>query len=361
MPTTSNFLRPSQAKEQQEVLSVSSLFTAHDFELILLRKERPRYATLATSARSSSRERLEVSPDTAPIHAMFASGQQNHSEGGPIVHAISSDYRPDSEYDNGARESRYDDGFSEGFNSNRASLVDQHAAIPMTTSLTLPDDDRISNESGSGGSSTKIGSGSPSDSRTPSAYNSERRYDEAGAHWTRDAIGPPSDSSHDMNPNIGPYSNNSYNASGYVDQPLYGPSSPSSGQSHSSMAPYNHRYRQSSYPDSNRASSIGADHMGNGIPYNSSRTALNQDWRSSSDLDAIAVAPGKEMYGSPKDVPFSPTANFNEKDGSTYVPIPPSSPALGSPINEKQGGLTGPDGQRQPEPAVVLARANRLA
>jgi hypothetical protein len=265
----------------------------------------------------------------------------------PVVHAISGDYRPESEYDN-ARESRYDDYQSEGFNSVRGSYAD----APGHNLNPPGDDDRISNESGSGGSSTKIGS--PSDSRTPSAYNSERRYDEpTSAHWTRDAMGPPSDASHEP---AQMYSSPAYNGSGYIDQPLYGhPSSPSSAQSHSSVP--GPRYRQGSYPDSRRTSTIGTDHAH--IPYNSSRTALNQDWRSSQDLDAIApVAPGKEMYGSPKDVPFSPSGHFGEKDGSTYVPIPPSSPALGT-MNEKQP--LGPDGTRQPEPAVVLSRANRLA
>ena len=98
------------------------------------------------------------------------------------------------------------------------------------------------------------------------------------------------------------------------------------------------------------------------MPYNSSRTALNNEWRNSGDMDGIAVAPGKEGYGSGRGHARQESYT-NEKDGANYAPIPPSSPAMGVSMNEKAGlgGAKMPDGQKQPEAAVVLARANRLA
>ena len=274
-----------------------------------------------------------------------------------------------SQQDN--RESRYDTEYEGGYDSRRESYMDPSASLqPLNTNMAHSpriEDDRKSNDSGSGSNSsgdrTKVGT--PLDSQSG---HKTRGY--PGAHSSEGSVAgygvALSDSSHD---NHVP----GYAGAGYADAPMYHPSSPSSAQSHGSPMGYsgNFRYRQGSYAgsgaESARASSIGTDHVAN-IPYNTSRVALNHEWRSSSDLDSIHVAPGKEMYGSPIDRPDAYDPRFgpglvSEKDGSTYVPIPPSSPAMGQSTNEKGGvpGTAGPDGSRQPEPAIVLARANRLA
>lgn len=136
------------------------------------------------------------------------------------------------------------------------------------------------------------------------------------------------------------------NSTGYVDTPLYHPSSPSSAQSHNTYG----RFRNGSGGlDSSRTSSIGT-HEGANIPYNTSRTALNNEWRQSVDTttEINALSP---KYA-------------DEKSGQAYAPIPPSSPALGASSNEKSGKAGGEplaDGKKQPEAAVVLSRVNRLA
>lgn len=280
---------------------------------------------------------------------------------------FASNQRPESDYDNN-RESHYDDQYevSQGHAYGDPNSHHHRASNNGIGGLTPPadtDDEHVSQESGSGGSSTKIGS--PIESRPQSAYR--HQFGESSEHsssWRHDQH---SDSSHDNShtglPGGGMYSTPSYNQSGYVDQPLYNNlngNSPVSSHAHG----FGGRHRQGSYTgsglDSARASTIGTDHMhNNGI--NSSRVALNQEWRQSADLDSINIAPGKEGYTAytPKDIVHPQP--FQEKDGSTYVPIPPSSPAMGASMNEKQGGLGGADGVRQPEPAVVLARNNRMA
>lgn len=155
------------------------------------------------------------------------------------------------------------------------------------------------------------------------------------------------------------------NSTGYVDAPLYHPSSPSSAQSHGTYG----RFRTGSYPglDSSRTSSIGThDNIAN-IPYNTSRTALNNEWRQSVDTtnEINAIHGQGEKYGRAYD-------NSDEKplNKQSYLPIPPSSPAMGASTNEKaaagagNGGAKGealPDGKTKPEAAVVLSRVNRLA
>lgn len=149
------------------------------------------------------------------------------------------------------------------------------------------------------------------------------------------------------------------NSTGYVDAPLFHPSSPGSAQSHNTYG----RFRTGSYPglDSSRTSSIGT-HEGANIPYNTSRTALNNEWRHSVDttneINAIG-GPGGEKYRG-----FDASdEKLIAKNGQTYQPIPPSSPAMGVSTNEKsaKGDGAGGDGSKKPEAAVVLSRVNRLA
>lgn len=113
---------------------------------------------------------------------------------------------------------------------------------------------------------------------------------------------------------------------------------------------------------SGRASSVGTDNMNSSIPHNSSRVALNNEWRNSYDqgsdlgrgMGISEVAPGKEGYG------HNPSQYGDEIEkeslGQNYVPIPPSSPAVG--MNEKSGGSYSP-GPRE-APAVIVNRTNRL-
>lgn len=254
-----------------------------------------------------------------------------------------SDYGPDN------RDSRYDDVNSEPY--DRRDSYQQGQLQPLHHSSGRMEDDRRSDESGSGSNSSGTKVNTP-DSR--SYAQGSRGYGQ----------GPSSDGSHEQG--TGLYDARGYtDQTGYVDQPMYHPSSPSSAQSHGSPA-FDSRYRDHSYSGSGvnsaRASTIGTDHMPS-MPYNSSRTALNNEWRNSGDMDGIAVAPGKEGYGSGRGHARQESYT-NEKDGANYAPLPPSSPAMGQSMNEKAGGLGGakmPDGQRQPEAAVVLARANRLA
>ncbi|CDR39189.1 RHTO0S04e02630g1_1 [Rhodotorula toruloides] len=125
------------------------------------------------------------------------------------------------------------------------------------------------------------------------------------------------------------------------------------------------RYREGSFGqhsglESGRASTIGTDHIpSHNMPQNSSRVALNSDWRNSydqgSDMSrnmAIAeIAPGKESYG-------RADSNYGDekKDpafvggGSSYAPLAPGSPALGGP----------PKSGARDAPAVVISRTNRL-
>ena len=151
----------------------------------------------------------------------------------------------------------------------------------------------------------------------------------------------------------GMYASRTANNSGFVDAPLYHPSSPSSAQSHNTYG----RFRTGSYPglDSSRTSSIGT-HEGANLPYNTSRTALNNEWRHSVDttneINAIGAAKGAGYDASDE--------KMLAKNGAAYQPIPPSSPAMGVSTNEKSAPAKASDGKK-PEAAVVLSRVNRLA
>ncbi|KAI5478547.1 egghead protein (zeste-white 4 protein), glycosyltransferase family 2 protein [Pseudohyphozyma bogoriensis] len=206
-----------------------------------------------------------------------------------------------------------------------------------------------SHESGSSG--TKVDR--PTNAR-PETMSSEGSYDQrdrssalGGAHT--------SESGHAYN-DVMMYGR--HNGSGYDHADLYHPSSPSSNFG---------RYREGSFGhasgiESGRASTIGTDHSPSGLPHNSSRVALNNEWRNSYDqgsdigrgmgMAISEVAPGKEGYGRPE-------SNYGEdpeksQGGQKYVPIPPSSPAVG--ISEKADF---PNRARDP-PEVVISRQNRL-
>ncbi|POY71974.1 hypothetical protein BMF94_4983 [Rhodotorula taiwanensis] len=127
------------------------------------------------------------------------------------------------------------------------------------------------------------------------------------------------------------------------------------------------RYREGSFGqhsgiESGRASTIGTDHMAaNNMPQNSSRVALNSDWRNSYDqgsevsrnMTIAEIAPGKEGYGradskyvdEKKDDAFAPPT-------SSYAPILGSASAVGGPPNKTAAGAA---------PTVVISRTNRLA
>ncbi|TNY18979.1 family 2 glycosyltransferase [Rhodotorula diobovata] len=144
---------------------------------------------------------------------------------------------------------------------------------------------------------------------------------------------------------------------GYQDQSggLYHPNSPGSGFG---------RYREGSFGqhsglESGRASTIGTDHIpANNMPQNSSRVALNSDWRNSYDqgsdmsrnMTIAEIAPGKEGYG------HADSSYGDEKKDpalvggghSSYAPIQPGSPAVNGPPKASQA------------PAVVISRTNRL-
>lgn len=109
--------------------------------------------------------------------------------------------------------------------------------------------------------------------------------------------------------------------------------------------------------ESGRASTIGTDHMApNHMPPNSSRVALNSDWRNSYDqgssMTIAEVAPGKEAYGradstyddEKKELGFAPAG------GPAYAPLVPGSPAApGAPKTATASA-----------PTVVVSRTNRL-
>lgn len=140
------------------------------------------------------------------------------------------------------------------------------------------------------------------------------------------------------------YQNKSANQSGYMPTDVYSPGG-SPG----------HRWRQGSYTgsglESGRASTIGTDAgFIPGLPYNSSRTALNNEWRSEEGHDRY-----DEKYAAggglgPKDI-------SDEKAGlrSTYVPIPPMSPAT----DEKKPAPEALPPPTQP-PVVSVSRQNRM-
>ncbi|PLW11866.1 hypothetical protein PCASD_21714 [Puccinia coronata f. sp. avenae] len=118
-----------------------------------------------------------------------------------------------------------------------------------------------------------------------------------------------------------------------------------------SPSPVHGRYRQGSYPndgfESARASTIGTDSF-NPSPYNSSHTALNHEWRHS-DMASQDGTTFDEKYA-PKHI-----SDDLKSGGPTYVPLPPSSPA----IEEKSPTPAPTEGIISPPP-VVVSRQNRL-
>lgn len=121
------------------------------------------------------------------------------------------------------------------------------------------------------------------------------------------------------------------------------------------------RYRQGAYGndglESGRASTVGTDtgfHAG--MPHNSSRTALNREWRNSEQGSQDGVMFADEKY----EITNYPTKDIaedlNGSGGPTYIPIPPSSPAE----DEKKVDRPTPDDRPTRPPPVVVNRQNRL-
>lgn len=130
----------------------------------------------------------------------------------------------------------------------------------------------------------------------------------------------------------------------------FSPSSPAYG-----------RYRQGPYAgdglESGRASTIGTDAgFVPGLPYNSSRTALNHEWRTSDtgSHDGVNYPDEKYAQGS---YPSKELAEDLQGPRPTYVPIPPSSPAMDEKKSPPPAAPT--EGVISP-PAVVVSRQNRL-
>ncbi|KAK4057614.1 hypothetical protein OIO90_001261 [Microbotryomycetes sp. JL221] len=126
------------------------------------------------------------------------------------------------------------------------------------------------------------------------------------------------------------------------------------------------RYREGSFGqhsglESGRASTIGTDHSPSGLPNNSSRVALNNEWRNSYDqgsdmsrgMTIAEIAPGKEGYGPAYDDALAEKNALADLGQPKYAPLTPSSPALAGP-DKKFPGAT------KELPKVVLSRHNRL-
>jgi hypothetical protein len=122
------------------------------------------------------------------------------------------------------------------------------------------------------------------------------------------------------------------------------------------------RYREGSFGqhsgvESGRASTIGTDHSPSGLPNNSSRVALNNEWRNSYDqgdmsrgMTIAEIAPGKEGYGRSGsqygDEKAGGLAGLGAAEGkSPYSALPPP---------------TGPPKGVRDAPEVVINRQNRL-
>ncbi|MBW0505521.1 hypothetical protein O181_045236 [Austropuccinia psidii MF-1] len=197
--------------------------------------------------------------------------------------------------------------------------------------------DQHSNGSHSSGDRTKV------DSRSPSAHRmmpigKENSIDSNYANFNRQS------GNYDVyNNRTTPHQTN------YIHSDSVLASSPSYG-----------RYRQGSYPadglESGRASTIGTDIGFNpNLPYNSSRTALNHEWRHSDQGSHDGTNYVDEKYSGV----HYPSKDISEdliKPGPTYVPIPPSSPAIDekkSPPPASSEGILTP-------PPVIVSRQNRL-
>ncbi|POV95141.1 hypothetical protein PSHT_15831 [Puccinia striiformis] len=193
-------------------------------------------------------------------------------------------------------------------------------------------DDQHSNESLSSGDRTKIDTRSPGSHQAIPSAGKHGSADGAYNHHNRQSDG------------YDAYNGRNPQQPGYVAGDAFSPSSPAYG-----------RYRPGAYAtdglESGRASTIGTDSFNPG-PYNSSRTALNHDWRHSDLGSQDGTTFGDEKYA-----PGSyPTKDISDDlKGPTYVPIPPSSPA----IEEKRAPPPPAEGIISPPP-VVVSRQNRL-
>ncbi|GAA5984015.1 hypothetical protein JCM11641_005568 [Rhodosporidiobolus odoratus] len=268
---------------------------------------------------TGSHEDLEPS-SADPLHGQFATGGDGA--------------RPDSYVDSDLEMRKYQ-GLS-------ASGVAGYQAVGDLSEPGSPVQEgsyERSHESGSSG--TKVDQGSTSRLPRPETMSSEGSYD---ARHNQN-----SESGHGHGQYGGAYA-------GYADNgALYQQGSPSS---------HFGRHREGSFGvESGRASTIGTDHVpAHNMPQNSSRVALNQDWRNSYDqgsemsrnMTIAEVAPGKEGYGradssygdEKKDLALA-----NPNAAASYAPLAPGSPAV--------GGAPPKVGARDP-PAVVISRTNRL-
>ncbi|CAH7666424.1 glycosyl transferase family group 2-domain-containing protein [Phakopsora pachyrhizi] len=209
---------------------------------------------------------------------------------------------------------------------------------PTTPGPGATEVDQQSNESHSSGDRTKVESRSPSAHRMDHPSGKEAGSVESGyGNFNRESDGY--DIYHNRINSQPSYTNESFS----VSSPSYG------------------RYRQGSYGadglESGRASTIGTDTgFTPGLPYNSSRTALNHEWRTSDQGSHDGIHYVDEKYGHG----HYPTKDITEdlKGGPrpTYVPIPPSSPAMDEkkdPQSSATEGIISP-------PPVVVSRQNRL-
>ncbi|KAH9457125.1 hypothetical protein MJO28_011336 [Puccinia striiformis f. sp. tritici] len=195
--------------------------------------------------------------------------------------------------------------------------------------------DHNSNETHSSGEHTKTNSRSPSGHRVIHPHGREHG-DAAYGQYHRE-------------PEVydGPNSRNHH------------PSAHPSAESLPATSPAYGRYRQGAYGadglESGRASTIGTDTGFNaGIPHNSSRTALNNEWRNSELGSQDGVTFADEKY-SPGNYPTKDISEDLQDSGPTYIPIPPSSPAE----DEKKASRISTDGVVR-APPVVVSRQNRL-
>ncbi|KAA1096243.1 hypothetical protein PGT21_010028 [Puccinia graminis f. sp. tritici] len=193
--------------------------------------------------------------------------------------------------------------------------------------------DQHSNESLSSGDRTKI------DSRSPSSHQAIPNQGKHGSAEGYNHLHRESDGYDVYNPR-------NPQQPAYVPGDAFSPSSPAYG-----------RYRQGPYAtdglESGRASTIGTDSFNPG-PFNSSRTALNHDWRNSDLASQDGTTFGDEKYA-PGSYPTKDISDDLKGAGPTYVPIPPSSPA----IEEKRAPPAPAEGIISPPP-VVVSRQNRL-
>ncbi|GAA5832241.1 hypothetical protein JCM11251_004290 [Rhodosporidiobolus azoricus] len=271
----------------------------------------------------------DLEPSSAdPLRGQSAGGADHLHQGGAA--------RPDSYIDSDLEMRKYQ-GLS-------ASGVAGYQAVGDASEPGSPVQEgsyERSHESGSSG--TKV-EGSNSRLARPETMSSEGSYEARGNQN--------SESGHGHGQYGGAYGAYS-NESG-----LYHPGSPGS---------HFGRYREGSFGqhsglESGRASTIGTDHIpAHNMPQNSSRVALNQDWRNSYDqgsdmsrnMTIAEVAPGKEGYGradSSYGDEKKDAALVGGNSGQTYAPIPPSSPAMGG----------APKVSNREAPAVVISRTNRL-